>query len=265
MKEQIEDLALATKEETITAVVENECFREIVIRLFDLITNPEVSAFVGSIIGAAAPRVNGVFLTYKQKRFERNMTKMIETLADRVTSLETKYLGLNEEMQARYNSTYVEMLLDNIVDERQEEKIEWNINGFVSMMSNDSNDNVMQIFFDTLSELTVLDVDVLKMHDTFSELSSEDVRQKYGIDYDQMKLVQEKLARLGLLTRRNDVLRDTNIDEITEYLQNVEKDKKRRNPKGVKLPSKIKKIGTIESYRLSSLGRSFLIMIGESS
>lgn len=265
MKEQLEDLALAIKEETITAVVENDSFKEVVICLFELITKPEVSTFVGSIIGAAAPRVNGVFLTYKQNRFERNMTKMMEALADRVTLLEINYLGLNEEMKAKYNSSFVEMLLDNIVDERQEEKIEWNVNGFVSMMNNDTNDNIMQLFFDTLSELTVLDVDVLKMHDAFSDVDFGDVQQRYGIDYDQLKLVREKLVRFGLLTRKNDELRDTNIDEITDYLQKVERNNKRGNPNGVKLPSNIRKIGHSESYRLSSLGRSFLKVIGESA
>lgn len=161
-------------------------------------------------------------------------------------------------MQERYRSLYVEMLLDNIIDESQEEKIQWNVNGFVNMMTNESNENIMQIFFDTLAELTALDVDTLKIYQVFADVDWRDIEAKYGIDSERLRLVKEKLVRLGLLYRKNDQLRDNNIDGITEYLKKVDVESRSRNPKVVKLPNSIKKIGTVESYRITPLGSSLL-------
>ena len=75
--------------------------------------------------------------------------------------------------------------------------------------------------------------------------------------------MKEKLVRLGLLYRKNDQLRDNNIDEITEYLKKVEADSKKSKPQGVKLPNAIKKIGNSESYKITSLGSGFLKSIGD--
>ena len=36
------------------------------------------------IIGAAAPRINGIILTYKQNRFERNMMQLMKELTERI-------------------------------------------------------------------------------------------------------------------------------------------------------------------------------------
>lgn len=63
-----------------------------------------------------------------------------------------------------------------------------------------------------------------------------------------------------MLQSRNDEQRDNNVDEIVTYLTKVEKDNRSRNPKGVKLPT-IKKPNRTESYRITSLGRSYLNVI----
>ncbi len=263
MNEQITDLVSAVKEEGISATLESDSFKAAMVEAASQLVSGPVAPMVASIIGAAAPRVNSVILTYKQNRFERNIIRLLEELSARVTDLESNYDSLSEEMQEKYRGIYVEMLLDNVVDERQEEKVRWNINGFVNTMTNESNENVMQIFFDTLGELTVLDIDTLRMYETVSEVNWHDIEQKYGIDSERLKMVKEKLVRLGLLYRKNDKLRDNNLDEIVEYLKKVEADSKKKNSQGVKLPNRIKKIGGTETYKITLLGNEFLKSISD--
>lgn len=258
MKEQVKDLILAIKEEGITAILESDSIKSLITELAKQVTTEDASLLLGSIFGAIAPRCNSVILSYKQNRLERNTEAMIEALMARLDLLERNLTLLNPAMKKQYRTQYIEMLLDNVIDERQEEKIKWNVNGFINLMTDESNENIMQLFFDTLSELNVLDIDTLRMYAINSDIRITDIVDKYGIDYDQVRLVKEKLVRLGLLYRKNDEVRDTNLDEITIYLQNLEKDLKKKNPKGVKLSNKVKKISGNESYRITNLGVGFL-------
>ena len=263
MKEQITDLAVAIKDEGIKALLENETFRTVTTSLVQQVIKDQAGTLIGSIISAVSPRFHGIWLSYKQNRFERNITRMISELFRQVEDIKILYAALSDEMKELYRTKYTEMMLDNIVDEQQPEKIKWNVNGFVRMMTNDANENIMKMFFDTLSELTVLDVDLLKAYRVWDSTHPNDIAQKYGINRDQLKMVKEKLVRLGLMNRRNDVQRDKNLDEIVDYLEKSEKDAKSNKPKGVKLPNSIKKISNSESYEISRLGFSFLESIGE--
>lgn len=263
MKNQITDLISAVKDEGINTLLSSEVFKEAVVELGKKVVEEQAANLIGGLLSAASPRVYGIILSYKQNRFERNMTRLVKELTRRIEDLEINYAALSDDMKELYKTQFTEMLLDSAVDERQEEKIKWGVNGFVNMMTDDSNENIMQIFFDTLMDLTVLDVDTLKMHHIRSDLNIYELQIKYNIDYDRVKLVKEKLARLGLLSRKNDDQRDKNIDEITEYLQKVEQDSKRSKPQGGKLPSGIKKISNNDSYSITRLGSGFLASIGE--
>lgn len=265
MNDHITDIVSAVREEGVTTALESESFQIIIAEAASQIIAGPAAPLVGSIIGATAPRINGVILTYKQNRFERNMIRLMKDLTARVDNLESNYVSLSEELQERYRGLYVEMLLDNVIDERQEEKIKWNVNGFVNLMTNESNENIMQIFFDTLAELTVLDIDTLNIYYSDSDIDWREVEYKYGIDSERLKLVKEKLVRLGLLCRKNDILRDKNIDEVVEYLKKMESASKKRNSQGVKIPHSIKKIGNIVTYRITPLGVGFLRSISEAS
>lgn len=261
--EKFKDLLEAAKEDGITAFLDSESFRDVVILVSTQLISGPAAPIIGSIIGAIAPRANGIYLSYKQHRFERNIKRLIEELNERVVTLENNYSKLNDEIKSEYNSKFVEMLLDNVIDERQEDKIRWNTNGFISLMNNEINENIMQIFFDTLSELTILDIDTLRMYSSLSDINWHDIEDKYGIDTYQLKLIKEKLVRFGLLSRKNDLIRDRNNDEIVEYLKKLETDSKKKKPQGVKFPNNVKKVGSSETYRITGLGQSFLINIGE--
>lgn len=263
MNEHINDLFSAVKEDGITAVVESETFKQSLLELVGIILSGPAAPIVGSIIAASAPRINGIFLSYKQHRFERNIKSLLSALSERVTVLENNYQKINDKMKDLYNGVFVEMLLDSIVDEPQEEKIEYNANAFVALMTNEANENIMNYFFNTLSELTVLDVDILCLYSQITEIDWDDIQQKHGVEWDHIQIVKEKLVRLGLLFRKSDRLRDKNIEEIVEYLIKVDSDSKKNKPKGVKFPHSIKKLGHSESYGITNLGMSFLNCIGK--
>ena len=56
---------------------------------------------------------------------------------------------LSETVQNKFNETYLEWLLDNLYEEKQAEKVSYHVNGFINLMSNDVNDNLMLMFFNT--------------------------------------------------------------------------------------------------------------------
>lgn len=259
---KLEDISKALTEVGIAALIETESFRQIIIEAASAILSGPAAPLLGAIMGAAAPRVYGVILSYKQYRFERNVSAMIDGLSKRVDTLESNYSKLDAKVKKLYQTYGIEMLLDSIVDEPQEEKIKYSANAFVALMTNDANENIMSYFFKTLSDLTVLDIDILWLYSHLSEINWDDIQQKHGVDWDYIQMVREKLVRFGLLYRKNDQLRDKNNDEIVEYLLKVDSDSKKSRPQGVKFPRTIKKIGRSESYGITNLGMSFLKCIG---
>ncbi len=260
--EKMEDLSKALIEDGFTSLIESETLRQIIIDSTSAIISGSAAPILGAILGAAAPRVNGVFLSYKQHRFERNITGMVKNLSEKVDNLESNYSKLDDNVKELYQTQGVEMLLDNIIDERQEEKVKLNVNGFVSLMTNEANENIMQYFFDTLADLTILDIDTLRMYSMESDHDWKKLQNKYSIDDERLVLVKEKLVHYGLLIRKNDQIRDKNIDEIVVYLQKIDSESKKSKPQKVKMPSAIKKINHFDSYRITRLGNSFLNSIG---
>lgn len=77
---------------------------------------------------------------------------------------------------------------------------------------------------------------------------------------NQIRFIKEKLERFGLLQSRNEEMNDDNLDRIVKYLEKVKKENRKRNPNDVKVPS-LKRVSSSDSYRIISLGRSYLTMI----
>ena len=64
------------------------------------------------------------------------------------------------------------------------------------------------------------------------------------------------LHRQGLLQSRNEELRDKNLEAVIEYIKELQKQNKSSKPKAVRDP-KVKRISTIDTYKITSLGREF--------
>lgn len=205
-KGKVRDFLSSVREEGFQALLESEYVPEIVTSMADMVTTEGTSLFLGSIIGAAAPRVNSVRMNYLQKRFEKRVESALKIMQNQISLIENNYASLNDEMQEKFRGLYVEWLMDNLYSERQPEKVTSHVNGYINMMTNDTNDDIMIMFMDTLNQLTQLDIDVLKLYTISSDESAWDLIGRYGIQPEQLKVIKEKLERFGLIYSKQDDL-----------------------------------------------------------
>lgn len=263
-KDKIKDLLSATGEEIVDTTLNSDLIPELITNLLKIGVSEGVAALIGEIAGAAIPGINGVILSIKQKQLERRIVKAIDVIINRLDTLEKNYASLNDEKKEKFSTTYCEWLIDNLQNEKQAEKVPYHVNGYINLMNDEANDNLILMFFNTLNELTNLDIDILKIYSHDLSANIIDVCEKYNLDYNQIRIIKEKLVRLGLLQSRNDEYHDSNLDYVVEYLMKVEQDRKKSKPSGVNFQkSKIKKISRNDSYVITSLGTSYLKIISD--
>lgn len=271
-KEFVKDLAGSTVEVGTSLVIEN--LPEFGAEVAGIIGNEAIGATVqtltGGLLGAVAPSLLGVKLSFQQKRFERNMIKMVTSLREKQEIIEQRMNQLNPEVQQKFISgPYRDVLLDNIVSENQEQKVQDNINGYINLMGIENpNDDIVFTFFHTLSQMNELDIRILRLYRPTYEMSEEeqesfqDVMRDEDIDQSQYNFIREKLCRLGMLYSKNTEKRDENLDILGEKLIELIKQLHSKKPKEVKAP-KLKRITRSESYRITRLGRQYLTFIDE--
>lgn len=271
-KEFVKDLVGSTVEVGTSLVIEN--LPEFGAEVAGIIGNEAIGATIqtltGGLLGAVAPSLLGVKLSFQQKRFERNMIKMVTSLREKQEIIEQRMNQLNLEVQQKFISgPYRDVLLDNIVSENQEQKVQDNINGYINLMGIENpNDDIVFTFFHTLSQMNELDIRILRLYRPTYEMSEEeqesfqDVMRDEDIDQSQYNFIREKLCRLGMLYSKNTEKKDENLDILGEKLTELIKQLHSKKPKEVKAP-KLKRITRFESYRITKLGRQYLTFIDE--
>lgn len=260
MSEKVYDFLNASKEEITDMALESDIIKSVVTDFAKLALSEGSAVIVGNIISTLSPRINNIRLNYKQSRFERHVASTLSVIKEKIDVLERNYSALNEEVKEKFSTEYLEWLLDNLYEEKQADKVLFHVNGYLNLMNNDANDNLMLMFFNTINELTMLDIDVLNMYNYESSENINTLCEKYKLDYNQINVIKAKLERLGLLENKNEMQRDSNVDLIVEYLKKLDQEQKKRNPKEIKIPN-IKKISKTKSYTITNLGRSYLKII----
>lgn len=264
-KGKIKDFLLATKDEAVDVTVESGGISEIIKSIGETVVSEGPAMIIGEIAGAIAPRINGIRLSYKQNRFESHVKQALEIFSKRIETLELNYENLDKEIQEKFSTEYLAWLLDNLYEEKQKEKIKYHVNGYINLMSNEANDNLVLMFFDTMNELTRLDIEVLNLYSLNTQDNIWELCKRYNLETEQIIVIKEKLARLGLLQSKNDEQRDKNLDYVIQYLEVQDKDNRKKKPSGVSFPkTRIKKINRFESYSITKLGRGYLQVISES-
>lgn len=271
-KEVVQDFAGTTLEVGTSMVLDN--LPELGAAAAGIIGNEAVGvtirALTGGLLGALAPAFLGVKLSFQQKRFERNMTKMINSVIQKQGIIEQRLDQLNPEVRQKFiDGSYRDVLFDNIISENQEQKVQDNINGYINLMGIDNpNDDVVFTFFNTLSQMNELDIRVLRLYrptyETNEEVheSSLDIMNEENIDKSQYNFIREKLYRLGMLDSKNEASRDENLDAIGDTLTELINQLYSKKPKEVR-PPRLKRINRSESYRITRLGRQYLDFIDE--
>lgn len=260
-KHKMLDLFHASNEEAGNVVL-TELLPAVVKEYGECVVGEGVATLAGEVIGAVCPRINSIRLGYKQNRLERNINRTFLQFNEKQNEIEERLLQLesNEETH-RYLTNISEMLLDQIVDEIQEKKVDYNVNGYINLIKSDNtNEDLALMFFKTLSQLSDLDIRVLRMYSIASKETAHGIITDLDITYEQLRFVREKLERFGLLQSKNEEIHDDNLEQIVKYLQDVEKEKKKSRPKDIKLP-RLKKIYTSDTYKITSLGREYLQLL----
>ena len=254
-KHKLKDFIDATKEEAGNVAVE-EVLPAVVKQAGGFIVSEGVGMLASEIVGAVVPVAN------KQNRLERNVVEALQIVQRNQDELENKIVKL-QQSNLEYQRQITEALLDNIVEEPQEAMVKYNVNGYVNLLKSDNtNLDIVLMFFKTLSQLSDLDIRVLK---SYSYLGNDgenilDICKDIHVDFEQMRFIREKLERFGLLQSKNEEINDNNLKEIVKYLQNLEKESKKSKPGSVKIP-KLKKVSGSDSYKITQLGRQYLTLI----
>lgn len=258
---KLKDLIDTTKEEIEKEVVEN-LLPAVVQEAGNFLFDKGVGMLACEIVGSVVPVANNVLLSYKQHRLERNVLNALNIIQSRQTELEYRMSNLFENNPV-FVEQITEALLDNIVDEIQEKMIEYNVNGYINLLKSDhTNIDLGLMFFKTMSQLNDLDIRILKVYSNLGNNGESIVSicNELNLEHNQIQFIKEKLERFGLLQSRNEEISDDNLNKIIKYLENIKKESRKKNLNDVKVPN-LKKVSGIDSYRITSLGRSYLTMI----
>ena len=259
---KLEDLMDATKEEVGKEVVE-KLLPAVIQEAGSFLFEKGVGMLACEIVGSVLPVANNVLLSYKQHRLERNVLNALNIVQNRQTEIECKMNELLENNRA-FITQVTEALLDNIVDEIQEKLVEYNVNGYINLLKSDhTNIDLGLMFFKTMSQLNDLDIRILKV---YSNLGTEgesivSICNELDLELDQIQFIKEKLERFGLLQSRNEEINDDNLNKIVKYLEQVKKKSKFINSNDIMFPD-LRKVSGSDSYRITSLGKHYLTMIG---
>lgn len=259
---KLKDLMDATKEEVGKEVVE-KLLPAVVQEAGNFLFDKGVGMLACEMVGSVVPVANNVLLSYKQHRLERNVLNALNIVQNRQTEIEYKMNELLENNRA-FITQVTEALLDNIVDEIQEKMVEYNVNGYINLLKSDhTNIDLGLMFFKTMSQLNDLDIRILKV---YSNLKTDgesivSICNELNLELNQIQFIKEKLERFGLLQSRHEEMNDDNLDNIVKYLEKVKRENRKKNPNDVKVPN-LKRVSETDSYRITSLGRHYLTMIG---
>lgn len=258
---KLEDLIDAAKEEVGKEVVE-KLLPQVIQEAGNFLFDRGVGMLACQVVGSVLPVANNILLSFNQHRLERNVLNALNIIQSRQTELENRMNELLEN-NPLYTRQITEALLDNIVDEIQEKLVEYNVNGYINLLKLEhTNIDLGLMFFKTMSQLNDLDIRILKVYsnqETYGE-SIVSICNELNLEHNQIQFIKEKLERFGLLQSRNEEISDDNLNKIIKYLENIKKENRKKNSNDVKVPN-LKKVSGTDSYRITSLGRHYLIMI----
>lgn len=259
-KGKIKDFLLALKDEGISEFLESNELKEGATTVLEhVVSNQGTAIIAGSVIGAAAPRINSIILNFKENRFERNTNMALELISDRIDEIDARVFT-NEQIKTIIDNE-IPLFLDSLYDERQSEKVKYHVSAFINSMGQDVDESILINAYDTINQLTQVDIEVLSCYVPFSGSDFTTVLQEHGLDNKEYRLIREKLNRFGLLDSKNDDIRERNLKSAVDYITDVAKESKKKKPGTVRTPN-FKKTHTSESYSLSFAGRRFLTLVG---
>lgn len=161
------------------------------------------------IAGQVAPGIVALRLAYKQKQMEKRVNIAIDLLGNRVDSV-IKHLGkLNEEEYRFVEESVFPLVLENIIEESEEEKIKYILNGFESVIQDKITDEeIVLSYLDVLKDLRIIDIKHLLKQTTEyrDQLSKETLKLEIDLSEKGQRrsaltnYIHNKLEQLGLIS-----------------------------------------------------------------
>lgn len=231
-----------------------------------------ITSLIGELavdsMSSLIPGVSGAVQGYKRKRFEENITNFVNQLLAHLEQVNKNLEFKTTEQKIKVDQLF-NIVMDYVIDEPQEEKIKYMVNGFVDLTSHENvSEDFVLTYYDVLKELRMVDISVLRlMYKSKYEFYREpnetfrDVMEAHGISYHQYQSVRENLKRVGLLVTRADLHITDDLEEISKRFKELYAYlDKASNPKYTRSLPKLQppKFKSKETLELSRFGKDFV-------
>lgn len=220
-------------------------------------------------LGSLIPGGSGAIQSYKRTRFENNIKAFTEELHSKVEAIRINLESKSDKQKLQIDQLF-QYVLDYVIDEQQEEKIHYMVNGFVNITKHEyvSTDFVLT-YYDVLKELRMIDLAVLKFmynirHITYDQAHTEtyrDILDRHGLSYDQYEAVRRNLLRIGVFTTKTDLNIMDDLKEILKTFKDIHLFlEKFSNPKYKGSLPKLKepKLKSKDNFEISKFGKDFV-------
>lgn len=215
------------------------------------------------------PGISGAVQNYKRTRFEKNISAFTIELQTKIEDIRINLESKSDEQKEQIDQLF-QYVLDYVIDEQQEEKIQYMVNGFVNITEHDhvSTDFVLT-YYDVLKELRMIDIAVLRFmynaryisFDREPRETYQDILERHGISYDQYEAVRNNLLRIGVFTTKTDLNITDDLKEITKAFKELYSFlEKLSNPKFKGSLPKLKepKLKSKDNFEISKFGSDFV-------
>lgn len=235
------------------------------------IAKESITSILGEVFIDAAssfiPGISGAVSGYKRARFERNIKTFTDELALRIDEMRTNLESKTNEQKQKIDLLF-NYVVDYVIDEPQQEKINLMVNGFVNITEHEEiTEDFVLTYYDVLKELRMVDISVLRLMYSSRYVitvnnteSFQDIMERYGISYEQYQSVRRNLQRMGLLTTITDLKITEDLNEIISSIKEIHKFLgKLTNPKNKSSLPKLKepKLKSKDNLQISKFGKDF--------
>lgn len=186
-----------------------------------------IASFVtDTVIGQVAPGICSAVMSYKQKRFEKNILKVLSELQSRQTYLDSIITTLSQDFNQTLKDHIFPMIFDYSSEVKQEDKIKFIVNGFETVIEARmvTNQEKILVYYDTLSDLSMIDLKLLERI-KIEQVSTDILYPKpVKIETEELAIERQslnKLQRLGIVSLPN-LAYDYDQNNEMYYLRDIE-------------------------------------------
>ena len=224
---------------------------------------------VGGAMIDLVPVVGKVAANHYMRKRIKNTETLMNELNQRMVEIETALKTKTPE-EKEVLDDLMAYVYEQAMEAQQKEKISYMVNGFTNLTKVEQpSADITYIYYDTLSQLTVLDISVLKLYGRFyvevdSATNFSEVLEEFGIEYHQYDAIRKNLQRMTLLKDAEEESFDKHFKDFVKVFNNNMKiltslkNPRKFDPKEFGKLNDIKEYRPREQLRISKFGREFL-------